>query len=428
MGRRNLQGGWFLILFFLSTLTRGFKCWGGVGVNWGTMTSHQLPPESVVKLLKDNGFDRVKLFEADEKILGALMGSDIEVMLAIPNVMLQEMSQDPNAAAAWVDANVTNYCYTGGVKIRRFRPEIRDLSIEIVQYLYSNDAPFVVNIYPFLSLYSNSYFPFDYAFFDGSNKTLRDGDAVYTNVFDANFDTLVWALKKSGYPDIKIMIGEVGWPTDGDKNANVQNARRFNQGLLQHALSGEGTPARKGKIIDFYLFSLIDENTKSIAPGCFERHWGIFEFDGKPKYELDLSGKKLNKGLVAVEGVAYMHKRWCILNPHLKELDDLPRNIDYACSLSDCTALGYGSSCNHLSVEGNASFAFNMYYQFKNQNAWDCDFSGLAVVTDEDPSDGKCQFPVMITDAHSVVLLHKKVLYILLAVVEGCIVFLLLVS
>lgn len=285
----------------------------------------------------------------------------------------------------------------------------------------------MVNIYPFLSLYSNVYFPFDYAFFDGSNKTLRDGDAVYTNVFDANFDTLVWALRKSGYPDMKIMIGEVGWPTDGDKNANVQNARRFNQGLLQHALSGEGTPARKGKI-DFYLFSLIDENTKSIAPGSFERHWGIFEFDGKPKYELDLSGKKQNKGLVAVEDVIYMHKRWCILNPQLKELDDLPRNIDYACSLSDCTALGYGSSCNHLSVEGNASYAFNMYYQFKNQNGWDCDFSGLAVVTDEDPSDGKCQFPVMVTDGHSIVLLHKKLLYILLAIVEGCIVFLLLVS
>ncbi|KAK2978225.1 hypothetical protein RJ640_024258 [Escallonia rubra] len=460
-------------------------------LNWGTMANHQLPPKKVVKMMKDNGFNKVKLFEADEKILGALIGTDIEVMLAIPNYMLQDMSRDPGVAVSWVDANVTSYCYTGGVKIKYvavgnepflhsyngtylqstlpalknvqealnhagvgsqikatvpfnadiyyspesnpvpsagdFRPEIRDLTIQIIQYLFQNDAPFTVNIYPFLSLYGNIYFPLDFAFFDGSNKPVKDGDHIYTNVFDANFDTLVWSLNKSGYPDMKIVVGEVGWPTDGDKNANVQNAKRFNQGLIQHALSGNGTPARRGSI-DVYLFSLIDENAKSIEPGSFERHWGIFEFDGKPKYELDVSGSQENVGLVAVEDVRYMPKRWCILNPHVKDLEDLAKNIDYACSLSDCTALGYGSSCNHLSVAGNTSYAFNMYYQFKDQNSWDCDFSGLAVVTDEDPSKDECRFPVMIAYGSSEMLRHRKVFNIILLTIVGCIVFLLLVS
>ncbi|KAG9140816.1 hypothetical protein Leryth_022546 [Lithospermum erythrorhizon] len=460
-----------------------------LGVNWGTMSSKQLSPKSVVKMMIDNGFDKVKLFEADDKILEALIGTDIEVMLAVPNNMLQEISQNPLAAADWVDANVTTYCYSGGVKIRYvavgnepflqayngtylqltlpalkniqealnhaglgedvkatvpfnadiyfspesnpvpsagdFRPEIRDLSIEIISYLYSYGAPFVVNIYPFLSLYSNVYFPFDFAFFDGPNKPMRDGKYVYTNVFDANLDTLVWAMAKAGYPDMKIIVGEVGWPTDGNKHANIQNAKRFNQGLIKHVLSGEGTPAWKG-VLDIYLFGLIDENAKSIAPGSFERHWGIFEFDGKPKYELDLEGKGRSIGLSAVEGVGYMEKKWCVLNPHVKELEDLARNIDYACSLSDCTALGYGSSCNHLSVKGNASYAFNMYYQFKNQHRWDCDFDGLATLTHEDPSDDKCNFPVMIAQGHSVVLLHTNLLSIFLVILEGCIVFLLL--
>ncbi|PHT34099.1 Glucan endo-1,3-beta-glucosidase 8 [Capsicum baccatum] len=196
-----------------------------------------------------------------------------------------------------------------------FRPEIRDLAIQIVQYLDSNNAPFVVNIYPFLSLYENDYFPLEYAFFNGSNKPMKDGEYLYTNVFDANFDTPSWSLKKAGFPNMKIIVGEVGWPTDGDKNANIDNAKRFNQGLIQHDLSGEGTPARKGKI-DVCLFSLIDENIKSIAPGNFERHWGIFEFDGTPKYELDLSGQKKHKSQIAIQGVNYMHKRWCILKPH----------------------------------------------------------------------------------------------------------------
>lgn len=89
-----------------------------VGVNWGTMATHQLPPEKVVKMLQENGFHKLKLFEADDRILEALIGSDIEVMLAIPNSMLFLMSQDPHAAASWVDSNVTAYTYHGGVKIK----------------------------------------------------------------------------------------------------------------------------------------------------------------------------------------------------------------------------------------------------------------------------------------------------------------------
>lgn len=264
----------------------------------------------------------------------------------------------------------------------------------------------------------------DFAFFDGAKKPIKDGDFVYTNAFDANFDTLVWALDKAGYPDMKIIVGEVGWPTDGDKNANVQNAKNFNQGLLRHALSGNGTPARKGKI-EVYLFSLIDENAKTIAPGNFERHWGLFEYDGKPKYELDLSGFLEEKGLVPVDGVEYQLRRWCVLNPDAKDLSELADGIDYACSLSDCTALGYGSSCNHLSVKGNASYAFNMYYQLNNQGYWDCDFSGLGFVTDKDPSDGDCLFPVMIAYGYSLSL-HNRLLDVLLRMAGGYLLFLVL--
>lgn len=104
-----------VILVSMAMVSNGAS---SVGVNWGTMASHQLPPDMVVHMLKENGFNKVKLFEADERILGALIGTNIEVMLAIPNFMLQEISEDPDVAASWVDANVTSYSYRGGVKIR----------------------------------------------------------------------------------------------------------------------------------------------------------------------------------------------------------------------------------------------------------------------------------------------------------------------
>ncbi|CAJ2645175.1 unnamed protein product [Trifolium pratense] len=452
----------FIIIIFLLTIISTSSAW--VGVNWGTMTTHQLPPKKVVKMLKENGFQKLKLFDADDRIMNALIGTDIEVMVAIPNIMLNIICNSLKASDSWVFENVTAYFFRGGVNIKYvavgnepflkaykgtylnktlpalkniqtslnnaglgskikvtvpfnadiyyspdsnpvpsagdFRPEVKDITVEIIQFLYSNNSTFTVNIYPFLSLYyGNDVFPFDFAFFDGKNKSLRDGNAVYNNVFDANLDTLMWALDKAGYPDLHVTVGEVGWPTDGDKNANSENAKRFNQGFIKHALSGNGTPKRKG-VIDFYLFSLIDENAKSVAPGNFERHWGIFEFDGKPKYELDIKGKHNEKGLIAVEGIKYLEKKWCILDPEATNLDDdLAKSVDYACSQSDCTALGYGSSCNNLSLEGNASYAFNMYYQVNNQMVWDCDFSGLAIVTREDPSQNGCQFPLMVASA-----------------------------
>ncbi|KAI3915511.1 hypothetical protein MKX01_003251 [Papaver californicum] len=201
-----------------------------------------------------------------------------------------------------------------------------------------------------------------------------------------------------------VIVGEVGWPTDGHKHANIANAKRFNQGLLKHVLSGKGSPVRKGKI-DVYLFSLIDESAKSIAPGSFERHWGMFEFDGKGKYQLDLSGRNSDKKeLVGAKNVKYLSKASCVFNDDylVSDFKDLRESVDYACENYDCTALGYGSSCNRLDVRGNVSYAFNMYYQVGNRKDSDCDFAGAAIVTDEYPSVGTCRFPIMIAYGSSV--------------------------
>ncbi|KAM1052688.1 hypothetical protein ACFX2C_000259 [Malus domestica] len=95
-------------------------------------------------------------------------------------------------------------------------------------------APFVVNIYPFLSLSGSSGFPKEFSFFDGGGKTVRDNGDPYNNVFDANYDTLLWALKKAGVPNLDIVIGEVGWPTDGHDYGSKKSAKKFYDGLLKN--------------------------------------------------------------------------------------------------------------------------------------------------------------------------------------------------
>lgn len=274
-----------------------------------------------------------------------------------------------------------------------FRTDIHDYMIPIVKFLMDNNAPFTVNIYPFISLYIDSNFPVEYAFFDGNASPLNDGGTYYYNMFDANYDTLVWALEKNGFGNLPIIVGEIGWPTDGDQNANLDYAQRFNQGFMTHISGGKGTPKRAGPV-DAYLFSLIDEDGKSIQPGSFERHWGVFYFDGSPKYQFNL-GTTNSGSLIPARNVKHLEQKWCVMKPSAG-LDDpqVAPSVQYACEKADCTSLGYQTSCGGLDARGNISYAFNSYYQTNNQLDTACQFPNVSKIVKTDPSTGTCIFRI----------------------------------
>ncbi|AQL04375.1 O-Glycosyl hydrolase family 17 protein [Zea mays] len=151
--------------------------------------------------------------------------------------------------------------------------------------------------------------------------------------------------------------------------------------------------------MEVYLFGLFDEDMKSIAPGNFERHWGIFTYDGKPKFPIDLTGQGHEKLLSPVTDVKYLPNQWCVFDDGAEDKSKLPSNVQYACASGDCTALGYGCSCNGLDEKSNISYAFNMYFQMQDQDVRACDFEGLAKITDKNASTRGCLFPVQIISA-----------------------------
>lgn len=431
-----------------------------LAVNWGTRCLHPLPGDITVRLLRDNGFDKVKLFEADPNALRALGHSGIQVMLGLPNELLASVAGSVTAAEQWVIQNVSTYVSKYGVDIRYvavgnepflksykgkfeaatlpavqnvqaalvkaglarqvhitvplnadvyesgdgrpssgdFRPDIAGLMVSLVRFLLDNGGVLTINIYPFLSLYADPNFPVDYAYFPSpgqppSQASVQDGGVLYTNVFDANYDTLIAALEKHGLGAIPVVVGEIGWPTDGDKNANVANARRFNQGLFDRIVAGKGTP-RRPRMPDVYVFALLDEDNKSVDPGNFERHWGVFNYDGSPKYPLRLAN---GRSIVPAKGVRYLSKQWCVLRPDASATDPaIAGAVSYACEYSDCTSLGAGSSCGNLDARANVSYAFNQFFQAANQQKTACNFNNLSVITTTDPSQGTCRFEIMI--------------------------------
>ncbi|KAL2498698.1 O-Glycosyl hydrolase family 17 protein [Abeliophyllum distichum] len=439
---------------------------GFVGINWGRMTSNRLIPSMVVDLLLQNEIHEVKMFSASKNVLEAFSRSGIGVTITIPNESLKNLL-DPQAVKNWINERIipferekvniryvsvgadpysksyNNLTYfhasdvlkvvqTGlneagyGQKIKAtiphffdvlntniskpseadFRPDIKNMMVDIIRFTKENNAPFVMDLFPIYYVHLRHWDP-EFAFLDNKlNFSIVDNNGLkYTNAFDFIHDSFLWAIKKAGVSDMKLVAGQVGWPTDGFPNASPENAERFYKGLLSSVTSNRGTPLLPGAPVDVYLHSLTDENKLKIDRGAFQRHWGIYRFDGVPKFKIDFTGQGRDIFPTTARGVTRMPERWCIYNGDTSNMTIVKNAFDMACRESDCTPLAPGGSCSNLDFEHNISYAFNMYFQMKFQHVENktCKFQGLGKVVPDNPSIGTCVFPVEILQAEEAV-------------------------
>ncbi|XP_073026077.1 major pollen allergen Ole e 10 [Primulina eburnea] len=85
-------------------------------------------------------------------------------------------------------------------------------------------------------------------------------------------------------------------------------------------------------------------------------------------------------------------KDWCVAKPSSEQVP-LSNNIEYACSIVDCSAIQPGGACylpNNLF--NHASVAMNLYYQSRGRNSWNCVFGGTGLRVITDPSYGSCSY------------------------------------
>jgi hypothetical protein len=159
---------------------------------------------------------------------------------------------------------------------------------DVLNFLVENGSPFMANVYPYFSYnYNKAQISLDYALFRSSDPVVNDEGRLYKSLFDAQVDSLVSAMEKSGHPDIPIVITESGWPSAGSEAATVENAKTYTNNLIKHVLSNAGTPKRPGRNIESYIFALFNENLKGGDEP--ERHFGLFYPDQNPVYSVNFS-------------------------------------------------------------------------------------------------------------------------------------------
>ncbi|KFK39880.1 hypothetical protein AALP_AA3G300600 [Arabis alpina] len=335
----------FFFIILLSPISLSES--GSIGVNYGRI-SNELPSAfKVVTLLKSQGINRVKIFDADPSVLKALSGSNIRVTVDLPNELLYSAAKRPSFASTWVKRNVaayhpstqiesiavgnevfvdthntTQYLILAMRNIHKalisfnlhddikissplalsalqnsypsssgsFRPELINLVIKpMLDFLRETGSRLMVNVYPFFAYEGNSdVIPLDYALLRENPGMVDSGNGLrYFNLFDAQIDAVFAAMSALKYDDIEIIVTETGWPSKGDENeigATLANAESYNGNLIRRILTGGGTPLRPKADLTVYLFALFNEN-KKFGPTS-ERNYGLFYPNEKKVYDV----------------------------------------------------------------------------------------------------------------------------------------------
>lgn len=94
-----------------------------------------------------------------------------------------------------------------------------------------------------------------------------------------NFTLGQYKRLKELYPGKPVIIGEIGWPSNGDRKTYAQPSITNEAQFLR-----EWFEVAERERIDYYIMEAIDQPWKEAMGGRAEAYWGVFNADRQPKF------------------------------------------------------------------------------------------------------------------------------------------------
>ncbi|CAN6179562.1 unnamed protein product [Urochloa humidicola] len=251
-----------------------------LGINYGQVADNLPPPQAAAVLLRALNATKVKLYDADARVLAAFAGTGTDFTVGVPDRLVPRLATDPSAAAAWVRANILPHVpstsitavtvgnevltgtdptmlrsllpameslhaalascnLTSHVSVTTahslavlsssfppsaaaFRREVLPYMSPLLGFLAKTNAPFLVNAYPYFAYKADpTGVDLSYVLGGGAGGAAAVVDPAtglrYGNMLHAQVDAVRAAICKANYgKGVEIRVSETGWPSRGD--------------------------------------------------------------------------------------------------------------------------------------------------------------------------------------------------------------------
>lgn len=90
---------------------------------------------------------------------------------------------------------------------------------ELLGFLNRSNSFYFVDVFTYYD-WRSDFLNLDYALLHPSTTNYTDlgSGLTYTNLLDQKLDAVVFAMKRLGYPNIRLFVSQTGWPSDGNVN------------------------------------------------------------------------------------------------------------------------------------------------------------------------------------------------------------------
>ncbi|KAK6939197.1 X8 domain [Dillenia turbinata] len=336
-----------LLLLFKSSVNVS-----SVGINYGTLGNNLPPPKKVAQLLQSTLIDKVKIYDTNPEILEAFSNTGIDIIVAVENYHVSNISKDISSADYWLRNRVLPFLpatsivgiavgneylttdsdrleptslvqamqnlhsvlishgldrkikvsspHSMAVLASSFPPSASTFALNlmptmssIVAFLADTGAPFMVNAYPYFAYRDNpGKIDLQYALLANSSGVRDPKGFTYSNMLDAQIDAIRSAINALGFDKrtVDIVVSESGWPSKGDDGEQAATAENAKTYNTRLIERGLSGKGTPMRPNDkIEVFVFALFNENKKQGSVSERNFGIFNGDGSKVYDVDLS-------------------------------------------------------------------------------------------------------------------------------------------